>query len=404
MRGKDVIMFGLQPWDIPIGSNFRNIAMEIAKHNRVMYVNQPADRISLIRYRNDHRIKNRKAAIKKGKSEITEVQDNLFVLNPGTILESINWIGWKSLYENLSFVNSRRLAKTIKEAASELGFENPVLIIDNDFLRGYHLPEMIDHELFIFYIRDYLLSQTYFKKHGSRLEPLMIAKADVVACNSTYLAHYAKKYNPNSFDIGQGCELDAFTAGDYEKPDELKKLHGPMIGYCGALLSARLDIDLLKKIAEVRPDWNIVLVGPEDDVFKKSALHNFSNVIFTGNKKLDELPAYIHHFDVCINPQVLNQMTVGNYPRKVDEYLAAGKPVVATETIAMEMFRGFTYLAKNFKDYIVKIEAALAEENNEVIRQNRIAFAISHSWPASVEKLYDVIEKVNTNYKTSAYA
>ena len=56
------------------------------------------------------------------------------------------------------------------------------------------------------------------------------------------------------------------------------------------------------------------------------------NVHFLGAKKTDELASYMEHFDVCINPQVVNDLTIGNYPRKIDEYLAMGKAVVATDT------------------------------------------------------------------------
>ena len=66
-------------------------------------------------------------------------------------------------------------------------------------------------------------------------------------------------------------------------------------------------------------------------------------------------------FDSTPNDFLLdyNQVTVGNYPRKIDEYLAAGKPVVATDTEAMEMFSGFCYLGKTAAEYIDNIEKIL---------------------------------------------
>jgi hypothetical protein len=39
MNGMDIIVTGLQPWDVEIGSNCKNIAIEFAKNNRVLYVN-----------------------------------------------------------------------------------------------------------------------------------------------------------------------------------------------------------------------------------------------------------------------------------------------------------------------------------------------------------------------------
>ncbi|MEG2402131.1 MAG: glycosyltransferase family 1 protein, partial [Muribaculaceae bacterium] len=46
ITGRDFIFTGLQPWDISIGSNAKDIALEISKNNRVLYVNAPRKGIS----------------------------------------------------------------------------------------------------------------------------------------------------------------------------------------------------------------------------------------------------------------------------------------------------------------------------------------------------------------------
>lgn len=384
-------MFGLQPWDIEIGSNFKNMAVELSKHNRVLYVNHPANRISLIQERNTTQIKNRIRSLKYGEKVLEEAFEKLWVFNPRTILESVNWIPSSFLFDRFNYINNKRLAKEIQWALEKLGFREPIIIIDNDFLRGFYFKELIKHKLFVFYIRDYLLSQPYFKKHGNRLEPEMIRKADVVAANSAYLAEYARQFNPNSYDIGQGCDVDAFLNVDYPKPADLADIKKPLIGYCGVLLSIRLDINLLTQVAERNPPWSFVLIGPEDESFKTSKLHQLNNVFFLGTKPANELPAYINHFDICLNPQVLNQMTIGNYPRKVDEYLAAGKPVVATYTKTMEMFGAYVYLCKNADEYISAITKVLSGDLSEKNSYAGRAFALSHTWEAVIDKLYEAI-------------
>lgn len=390
---ENIIMFGLQPWDIEIGSNFKNMAMELSKNNHVLYVNHPVNRSSLIQDRNKTQIKNRIQSLKYGEKVLVQESEKLWVFNPRTILESVNWIPSSFLFDRFNYINNKRLVKEIHWACTKLGFEDPIIIVDNDFLRGFYFKELIKNKLFIFYIRDFLLSQPYFKKHGSRLEPEMIRKADMVAANSAYLADYARRFNPNAYDIGQGCDVDAFLNDFYPIPSDLGGIKKPVIGYCGALLSIRLDIDLLNQIAEKNPQWNIVLIGPEDEAFRKSNLHNLKNVFFLGTKPADELPAYIRHFDVCINPQVLNQMTIGNYPRKVDEYLAAGKPVVATYTKTMEMFSEHVYLCKDTEEYNSAISLALKEVNNEKNSNAGRTFAMSHTWQAVIERLSAAIEK-----------
>jgi glycosyltransferase involved in cell wall biosynthesis len=136
-------------------------------------------------------------------------------------------------------------------------------------------------------------------------------------------------------------------------------------------------------ISASKPEWNLVLVGPEDDVFKSSPLHQCKNVFFIGSKDPSELPQYIHAFDVCINPQIVNQVTIGNYPRKIDEYLAVGKPVVATKTEAMRIFMEHCYLADDQDSYVDCITKALETNSPELANQRR-AFAAGHTWENSV--------------------
>ena len=224
-----------------------------------------------------------------------------------------------------------------------------------------------------------------------------MAKYNAVAANSTYLAEYARQYNPDSYYVGQGCDLSLFGSGsEIDTPSDIADLKGkkPIIGYVGAILSLRLDVEVLEHIALERPDWQLLLVGPEDEVFKNSRLHILPNVRFTGSRKGTELPAYINSFDVCINPQVLNQVTIGNYPRKVDEYLAMGKPVVATKTKAMEVFAEHCLLAENKEQYITCIAEALATDSEEK-QALRMQFASGHTWENNAEEIYKVLLKVN---------
>ncbi len=384
-------MFGLQPWDIEIGSNFKNMALEIAKHNRVLYVNRPLDRITYLKKRSDRRTKTRLASIQGGEGIITAVSDTLAVLNPAILLESVNWMPHGFLYRYFNRRNSKKIAREIKRAAEKMNFTNPILMVDNDFFNGLYLKEYLDVNCMVYYIRDYLLSQAYFSKHGKYAEPALIAKADIVAANSLYLCRYAKQYNKNSTYIGQGCDVDDFMDKPDRYPDDISSVAHPVIGYCGMLSSARLDIKLIESIATQRPSWNIVLVGPEDEVFRQSHLHRLPNVFFTGIKPPELLPGYIHGFDVCINPQLINQMTIGNYPRKIDEYLAAGKPVAATQTETMQDFKEYVYLCNDAREYIAAIERALAESGGAEIIRARQLYARSHSWQASIEKLYTEI-------------
>jgi len=360
IKGKDIIVVGIQAWDIEIGSNCKNIALEFAKKNRVLYVNPPMVRSTERRDKHKESIQKR-IRIKEGlEPDLVEIGTNLWNLYPKNRIESINWIGIHSIFKILNKRNSRRFADDIKSAASRLDFKNVILFNDSSMFLGLHLKEFLQPEIYVYYMRDYLVKVPYWQKHGERIEPQVIKKADVLTTNSEFFAEFGLQYNPNSFMVGQGCDVSLFSDEDdaIKIPDEFKDIPSPVIGYVGSLTILRLDIELLEYMANQRKNWSIVLVGPEDEDFKNSNLHNLPNVYFLGSKDGLELPAYVKGFDVAMNPQLTNDLTIGNYPRKIDEYLAMGKPIIATKTKAMEMFNEHVYLASTKEEYISITEKA----------------------------------------------
>lgn len=394
IRGRDIVIVGQQPWDVEIGSNCKNIAIELSKHNRVLYVNQALDRITLMKNGKDPKVVKRQNVIKGKEHGLIPVSTNLWNLFPDVLVESINWISQKGIFDYLNKRNNKLLAGSILKAMQGLGFKKVILFNDNDMFRSFYLPELLAAEKSVYYSRDYMLAVDYWKKHGTRIEPLLIAKSDVCVANSTYLTDYCKQYNANSHYIGQGCDLELFSGlSDQDVVPEIKQLPGIKVGYVGALQHIRLDIDLLSHLAKNNPDWSIVLVGPEDEVFKSSALHELSNVYFLGSQKPESLPKYINSFDVCINPQLVNEVTIGNYPRKIDEYLATGKPVVATLTQAVNIFKDCVYLSENKEEFVTLIQKAIAENSKERA-EYRQSVASSHTWENSVNELYKAINNV----------
>ena len=266
ITNRDIVVVGLQPWDVEIGSNCKNIAIEFSKHNKVLYVNSPLDRITLLRQKNDPKIQKRRNVIKGREDGIAKIADNLWNYFPDKMIESINWIKNERVFDTLNRYNNKLFAAAIKRAVTKLGFSNIILFNDNDIFRSFYLKDYLKPASSIYYSRDYLLAVDYWKQHGKKLEPEIIAKSDVCVANSTYLANYCRQYNAHSFYVGQGCELDIFTHyKSNDVPADIRNITSPVIGYVGALQSIRLDMDMLMHIALQKPGWNIVLVGPEDE-------------------------------------------------------------------------------------------------------------------------------------------
>ncbi len=394
IKGKDTVIVGIQPWDIKIGSNCKNIALEFSKNNRVLYVNPPMTRAVMRSQSNKDSIQKR-IRIKNGEEDsLVEIGSNLWNLYPKTLIESINWLPVHLLFKILNKRNAIGFANDIKVASASLDFKNVIIFNDSSMFLGAYLKELLNAELYIYYIRDNLITQDYFKKNGVRLEKETIKAANLVVSNSPYLKDYARQFNSHSYYVGQGCDLELFRPNEVSEPIDLAKIKGVKIGYIGFLTEMRLNIHLLVEIAKIKTDWQIILVGPEDNAFKNSELHSLNNVHFLGNKKGVELPAYIKYFDVCMNPQEVNELTIGNYPRKIDEYLAMGKATVATQTPTMEIFKYHVYLGETATDYIKQIERALKEDSPEK-QQERIVFAQGHTWENNVQEIDKAIQQLN---------
>ncbi len=395
MKGRDIIVHGLQSLDSIIGSNCINIAEVFAKDNRVLYVNYPIDRLTSYRAGSNPHIKKRREVLAGKQPDLVKVNNNMWNLNPRTVLESISKVHYRPLFSYLNKINNKRYAKQINKAIKELGFKDYIIFNDSDFYRGLHFKELLKPSLTIYYTRDNMRETIFFKKNGAYYEDQLMKKSDLIVSNSMYLNDIAKKNNSNAVYVGQGCDVSLYNKELItEVPEDIANIKSPIIGYIGALKSSRLSIEILEHIALSEPGWNVVLVGPEDEVFEKSNLHNIKNVHFLGSKNEKELPKYLSAFDVALNPQVLNELTIGNYPRKIDEYLAMGKPVVATLTETMKAFKDFTYLARNKEGYVELISLALAEDNEEK-SLSRIAYARTHTWENNVKAIYDAIDGTN---------
>ncbi len=393
MENRDFVITSLQPWDIEIGSTIKNTAMEISRHNRVLYINTPLD-ITAWRNRSARINAHRVAAMQGREPRVRQVNDNMWVVDCPFMVLPVSKLPWNWLFDAVNRYNNRRIGKYLQGVIKEFAVKDFIHLIDTDIFRSQYLKKWLNPAVTVYYCRDFVIGDKYWLRHGRREEDKLARKADVVLANSTYFAERFRTLNANTYPIETGVNLSVYDASKhYDVPEDIKGIKRPVVGYMGTVNSTRLDIPLLEQLAMRCPQWSFVFVGPEDDVFKASRLHSMGNVHFLGRKETGEVPAYVEAFDVCINPQLVNDVTIGNYPLKADEYLAMGKPMVATVTHTMrDVFGDYTHLATGCDEYVSALEQALAEVGDEQLRSRRIAFAHTHSWENSVKKIYKIIE------------
>ena len=394
IEGKNFLITGSQPWDTQIGSTIKNTAVELSKKNNVIFLNTPIDYKGYYAKEVDPINAYRKKMIKEKLSPVRKLGKTFWVLDCPFMVFPVGQLP-TPLFSFLNMWNNKKIAKYLKKVLPDFGFEKYFLITDMDIYRSLYLKELLNPELFIFYKRDHIIDEPYWLKHGYKCEKELVEKSDIVLANSLYFANQLRDWNSNIYDLETGVNLELYDFDSKRKiPEDIKSIKKPIIGYTGALLTSRLDIDLLYFVAQQRPDYSLVLVGPEDPQFEKHDLHKLDNVYFLGRKEVEELPDYISSFDVCINPQVINKLTIGNYPLKIDEYLAMGRPVIATPTETMKhIFAKHSFLPNDREEYLRMLDQAIAESHDPEKIKDRVAFGRSHSWTNSVAKIYNAIEK-----------
>lgn len=390
IKDKNFIITGIDPWEKKSGNSGRHIAFELARFNRVLYVNPPMDRSTAMQRKNEPEIHKRISVINGQYAPLEHVRQNLWNLYPVHYTETFDWIRNPFLSNLIQRLNNSRIAGNVRSTCESLGMHDYILLNDQSELQGYYIDELLDPEIFICYLRDDRSTVEFTNKDLLKKQNRLLEKADLVIANSDELVKMAKAFNPNSHAIGWGCDLSLYLNG-VDKADFrlLNAIPTPRIGIAGELTGHLYDLNLIECMAESRKDWHFVLLGREDESFKASRLHSMNNVYFMGERKSDEWPGIIQEFDVCINPQV---HTEADGIARMLEYLAMNKPVVSTPLKVSNAIADYVHIADNTILFIRSIEGCL---NRKKIRPalSGSDFAMAQSWENGVEKLGHLIEQ-----------
>jgi UDP-galactopyranose mutase len=146
-------------------------------------------------------------------------------------------------------------------------------------------------------------------------------------------------------------------------PADQAAIAHPRLGFFG-VVDERMDLELLAAVADARPDWQLVIVGPVVKI-DPASLPRRPNLHFLGGKLYTELPTYLANWDVALMPFARNESTRFISPTKTPEYLAAGKPVVSTsirDVVRPYGDLGLVRIADTPEDFVRACEAALTED------------------------------------------
>jgi glycosyltransferase involved in cell wall biosynthesis len=209
----------------------------------------------------------------------------------------------------------------------------------------------------------------------------LLARASTVLTGGPSLYEAYRVRHPNAHCVPSGVDARHFTAPAPNLPAELLDLPRPIIGYYG-VLDERIDFELIAYLAELKPDWSLVLIGPVAKI-ERDALPRRPNIHYLGTKPYTELPAYLGHFDVAIMPFALNDATRFISPTKTLEYLAGGRPVVSTPVRdVMALYGELVEIADSPPAFVAAIERCLAAPADAQEVNQRGALFARYDWDA----------------------
>ena len=296
-------------------------------------------------------------------------------------------------------LNARVLNWHIRRAMDYFGVQTPILWLYDPKHVG--LIGKFDEKLVCYYNYDEYAEFEYnrrIRELTRQLDDRLAQLSDIVFTTSRGQWRRRRNLNAETYFIPNGVDFDLFNrALDPQTPiaADISNLKGPRIGYVG-WLGYQVDVDLLIQVAEAFPDSTLVLVGPDclPDDARRNRLHHLNNVAFLGQKPLDKLPEYLKALDVALIPYRIGGHTLTVYPLKLHEYLAAGRPIVATPLPELGAFRHVVRIAEAGPDFIRQVRLAIRDHSAEAV-EVRVAVAHENTWDKRVEDIYHILDQKN---------
>jgi glycosyltransferase involved in cell wall biosynthesis len=375
---RDIICFG-NDWDgDPLSK--KHIMQRLALQNRILWVNSLGNRDpepSL------HDLKRVTRKLRQFASGFRQVADRVFVLSPLVIPFHGNPAARR--------INRSILTWHVRLITARLGFTKPITWT---FLpTSADIVGRLGESLIVYHCVDEYSEFSGTQKAAIlQMEKTLMEKADVQIVSSTLLYEAKHRYNPNTFIVTHGVDVEHFRKACSPKtavPPEVACLSRPVVGFFG-LIADWVDLGLIHFLASARPEWTFLLIGKLQT--DSSRIRGLRNVYLTGRKEYRDLPAYCKGIDIGVLPFVINDLTLAANPLKLREYLAAGLPVVSTAIPEAEKMGQHVRIGRSREEFLHHLDSLV--ESGVLGPQVSISHSMDHeSWDHKVEEMSRIVSR-----------
>ncbi len=283
---------------------------------------------------------------------------------------------------------------------------------DHDYIAWLYTPMAVPllpslHPRKIVYdCMDDLASFRFAPRELAKREATLMKLADVLFAGGRSMYEARRGSHSNVHCFPSSVEASHFAQArpgqGLAEAEDQRELPHPRLGYLG-VLDERIDWELIRDMAQRRPHWQLVLVGPTakvDDV----QLPRENNIVYIGRRSYDELPGYLAGWDVCLMPFARNDATRFISPTKTLEYMAAERPIVSTPiTDVARPYGEIVYIAEKTAEFIAACECAMSARRGEYdarVAKMRAVLA-NTSWDKTVQAMTELVDEVRPTRKPS---
>jgi glycosyltransferase involved in cell wall biosynthesis len=367
---RDIVYLSRTPWD-SIYQRPQHLAAGLAGSARVLYVDTPRSTFN-------RRFLTPLLRRQTLRPLLSQPAPGLTVLSPAYVPFLPGWWPPPGQY------HVHRLF--LRWAMRRLGMASPILWTQDPrdlFFVDAVAPRLVCYDC----MDDYaLIAPPGVSRPALREQELaMLRRANLVFASSEDLLRRCSQTNGHVVLVPNG--VDAGRFGPAPTPADVAGIARPRLGYVGAI-APWLDFGLLEALAQARPQLSLVLVGPVQRavLVRVAALQRLPNVHVLGERPYVDVPAYMHSFDICLIPFLINDLTRAVTPVKFWEYMAAARPVVSTVLPELAPYANVCALAGDVSTFIAAVDAALST-SSETDRERRLALAQANSWAERVKTI-----------------
>jgi uncharacterized SAM-binding protein YcdF (DUF218 family)/glycosyltransferase involved in cell wall biosynthesis len=370
---RPIVCFSSIDWDFLWQGHQEIMSTFAAQGNVVLFVDNTGVRSP--RLRDARRVAHRLRTWWRGTNGFRQERPNLFVYSPLLLPFPHSRIA--------RWFNRAVLRRALGRWLQATGFSRPIIWTFLPTRLVVDLVDLLNPSLVVYYcVADF--GELAPMRSIATSERMLLDRCDVVFIQGEELRPRCVPHtNVHVFPSGVNVER---LRQDPTIAPELHAVKRPIVGYVGGF-HRHLDVALLEAIADAW-EGSIVFVGPEQE--DAGRLHKAENTIFVGPQPHARIGQFLSAFDVGIIPYALTAYTRTVYPTKLNEYLAAGLPVVSTplpEVVRFNAQHGdVVAIARDAEAFLDAISRGIRDDSAPA-RTRRVEVARASSWGPRIERM-----------------